>query len=290
MEKRGQLTRVCSSCGIQKPLSAFLQITAGQGTTYGAVCASCRSKEAREQIKKNPLEEEKSSGTQAGARIGSKQRVAMEKERIRLLKEEKENEITETKKQDSLTADKFDRTEKLEKSEKTHRDEIEAKRKRGFLTQRIRVSSQAMIGQKFEDRNSASAHFNEKQQGIETKKIEDAIKHELRLTSVDVSAATPGHVTRVDNPTFRAFMSWLGTSAPIVQAMERALGKPSAQPASAKSESALAKAEPHKSPSSYSTKQTTFANHSLSEKPAKQQESPDTSSVKDYIKNNWRKR
>jgi hypothetical protein len=36
------LTKTCSACGMQKSLSAFLEASGPQGTTYGSICSACR--------------------------------------------------------------------------------------------------------------------------------------------------------------------------------------------------------------------------------------------------------
>lgn len=284
MEKRDQLTRTCTVCGLQKPLSAFLQITA-KGTTYGAICASCRNKSAKSNIK--TLDDERSSTTNAGARIGAKERTEIEREKQRLKKETKDSNLKEARQNELLETDKLDRADKLEKAEKSHRGEIEEKKKRGFLNyQSIKqpASTQSLIGQKIEDRTfAAKAHFNERQQTIEAKKVEDAIKQELRINSVDLSG-TPHHsMTSANNPTFRAFLTWLGSSAPIVRAMDQMFSK---------SAPLAEKAAMQKSVNTLASQQTTFAKSVANEKAAKTTrevagQKPDV--IKEFINKSWRR-
>lgn len=67
-EKRG-LLKICSICGQQKPLSAFLQLAGTRGGSYGNVCATCRSAGLDKPIAK---EVEDHSQTTSGLEIDAK--------------------------------------------------------------------------------------------------------------------------------------------------------------------------------------------------------------------------
>jgi hypothetical protein len=56
------LTKTCSSCNLQKPLSAFLEMTSTRGAVYGNICSSCR-KTAAEKNKKPGDHEGTTTGT-----------------------------------------------------------------------------------------------------------------------------------------------------------------------------------------------------------------------------------
>src|SRR5689334_3391181 len=58
MRKQAQMstshtTRICSSCGQRKSLSAFLQLDEKNGTTYGTLCSTCRKTQANETEKES---------------------------------------------------------------------------------------------------------------------------------------------------------------------------------------------------------------------------------------------
>ena len=114
-----KLTRVCASCGIEKPISAFLQLTGAHGTTYGAVCATCRSRDARKA--KTPAPKDESSSSTSGHRIGAKQKAFIDKELYRQLKEFQESDKKERNKKEELTKEKFEKVSTKEKAEKLHR-------------------------------------------------------------------------------------------------------------------------------------------------------------------------
>src|SRR3990167_7374031 len=113
MAKREHLTRICTACGMEKPLSAFLQITGAQGTTYGNICSTCRGTGAKEKSSVPALEEEQSS-TSSGIRIGSKQKVEIEKEKKRELDELKQHYVEEEKKREQIITEKITTTEQKE--------------------------------------------------------------------------------------------------------------------------------------------------------------------------------
>ena len=65
------LTKTCSSCGQQKPLSAFLQLAGAKGSMYGNICASCRKTVATQGHK----ETDEGTTRKADHRIGSEEKV-----------------------------------------------------------------------------------------------------------------------------------------------------------------------------------------------------------------------
>jgi hypothetical protein len=73
-EPKSPLLKTCQSCGLQKPLTAFLQLSQ-EGTEYGNICADCRKKAAEKELKK----ERDKSGGQSGLKIDSKARLTIEK-------------------------------------------------------------------------------------------------------------------------------------------------------------------------------------------------------------------
>ena len=62
------LMKTCSSCGKQKPLSAFLQLSGKEGATYGNVCSICR----KTAIEKPNIEPDESTRQGSGVVIDSK--------------------------------------------------------------------------------------------------------------------------------------------------------------------------------------------------------------------------
>lgn len=141
MNKPNQITRTCSSCGLEKPLNAFLQLTDTRGTTYGSICVTCRSEGKGEKVEKKQTEEEGKT-TPSGARIGAKEKIYAEEEKKRSLKNLKELYRKDQRVIDDKAQLKIEKIAQKQFEEKTHRETyIEAKKKRGFLGQQV-VTSQ----------------------------------------------------------------------------------------------------------------------------------------------------
>lgn len=66
------LLKTCSSCGQQKPLSAFRQFAGAHGSMYGNICASCRKAHSE---KSAPKETEEGTTRKSDHRIGIEEKV-----------------------------------------------------------------------------------------------------------------------------------------------------------------------------------------------------------------------
>lgn len=289
MEKR-DLRRACTACGIQKPISAFLQITADQGTTYGAICASCRGKGIREKVIKKPILEEDRGSTTSESRVGIKQRAEVEKAKAKQLKETKEKDLAEKRRRENFIFEKFERGEEIKKSEKDIRNEISIKQNVTIGKPTKPFGTQSIIGQRMEERAAfaASAQFNEKQQTIEVNKTQEAIKQELQTNRIDPNA-TPHHdQAKTRSVGFNAYLAWLGPSAPVVRAV---MGRVLDNKAAAKSQVDTAKNNLQKTASKLSTQPTTFAKLGPDATKAKinkeNSQTQNTESVNNYIKKRW---
>ncbi|MFZ2314756.1 MAG: hypothetical protein WAW86_03720 [Gammaproteobacteria bacterium] len=167
MKKPPTLTKTCTSCGIEKPLSAFLLLTK-QGTVYGSICASCR------QAPKSK-EYEDSTTSKTGLKIDTKSRIHTEidkKEKFDQVEEEyyEERDENEEKEIDKVDA-KQDRVDK----EKKHRHEHLSKRSFLSTTQ----------PNHFQQPNAPQTQ--QAQQIEHGVKLEQAAQEEKKLTEVDVN-------------------------------------------------------------------------------------------------------
>jgi hypothetical protein len=123
MTKYTTPTKTCSHCGLQKPLSAFLEMTYTHGVGYGNVCASCRktnintSKEA-DDFTGNKTEHKLDYKMRAQDEIDKRQRwkeIEEEYYEGRQLNEEKQNK-TNIKSESLSDIEKKRRKEYLEKN------------------------------------------------------------------------------------------------------------------------------------------------------------------------------
>src|SRR5579885_705059 len=189
------LTKTCSSCGQQKPMSAFLQLAGPQGTTYGSVCASCRKSNAEKPSLPKELEGTITSGT--WTKIDSKTKVKAEIDKRELRKQVEEDYFEERDKKDEK---KIKRTEKIWGIAQDEKKRIE---KRSFLDSSKKPSS-----------ISSSMVFGGEEQKAKAGKIDFA-------TGPVENTRVTGQVKLTQSPIFQAFKSWLG-NAPIVSTSEKA--------------------------------------------------------------------
>ena len=116
-----RLTRTCVACGIQKPLSAFLEISGAKGAMYGNICATCRG--AGITGKPVPTEDEYST-SKSSSTIDAKARYQIDLERKRKLQEVKDLNLEEQKKRDTVSVEKSERSEIIKKAEKEHQEKF----------------------------------------------------------------------------------------------------------------------------------------------------------------------
>ncbi len=222
MDKENLLTRVCTSCGEKKSLSAFLQLGGNQGTTYGAICSDCR----RTVIK--PKQAPKESGetsTSSGNRIGNQQKVAIELERKRQHQSLQEFYQQEKKQQDHALNKLEKSSEEIEKVDrKSHKLYIENQKQHGFLRNTKNVATVAVrtaatprtaieISSEIKQRESV-AQTEDKQ------KRETSMQDEIKLTTIDFSVPflDPAILgVRHNSISLLRFKQWLGESAPTAR-------------------------------------------------------------------------
>lgn len=183
MEKKSPLTRTCFSCGIEKPLAAFLQLSGTQGTLYGNICADCRNIDIRN--KKQNLDTEERGRSSTGIRIDSKVKVQREIDQKIALQKQKDDHLEENKKLEKDSADKSEQIISKEKGEKDHRTRyIEAKQKRDFLGLKQKaVSSKS-------DFSTQEKNINLDLNQSENQRKEDNKREELNQTTDFSSGAS----------------------------------------------------------------------------------------------------
>lgn len=210
------LTRTCAVCGLQKPLAAFLQISGEHGTLYGNICAACRG--SGRTIKNPKLSDEKEKGG-ASLRIGSKEKIYAEKDQRQKIKDIKELFNKEAKRREALTQQKLEATEEKEKERK---EKLFLDPKQGFLAKNSLIKESNR-------KESVEATTVKKAQDIremmvENIKMEDALRQEIQMTTADLAVPYIEPQTwhlRYHGEHFLRFKAWLGTSSPIVTALER---------------------------------------------------------------------
>src|SRR3990167_2280096 len=189
------LIKTCTVCGLQKPLSAFLQLTGPDGTTYGNICATCR-KTFQEPIPKEP-EEGARRGT-GGAKIRANERVASEIGKKEHKQQIEERYQEEEEKEDKIKATQTQKIEKISKDQQLHREGF---LRRSFLDTRSKTEAPDQAG--------SFSELTAKEQRI------DLTTGPFRDTEI------AGKI-KYESSIFKEFRSRvLGKAAPIVSASEK---------------------------------------------------------------------
>lgn len=187
-----QLTRICTACGLEKPLTAFLYLTARSGTTYGSICATCRGKGITEATKKPAVEDEKAPPAYS-FQLGVKQLAEIELQRKRDREDRQEKQEAESKKQEELLHSKAESTEIKEDADKLRREVwLQDKQRQRFLDYQSKenpFSARALLEQKKGHHFMESLILEEKRRAIDTNQKTEAMQREERKSGVDLSGA-----------------------------------------------------------------------------------------------------
>lgn len=195
------LYKTCSSCGLQKPLSAFLQLSGTKGTTYGNVCASCRKSESEGESKSHK-EEEGTRRQVGGSRIGAQERVAAETE-----KEKIRRDIDERYHENRDEA-AVEQSEVAEKKQALAQTEKKRREKSTFL--------------------NANRSYSEANNNAKQTTWQEILSEEVREQQPDFTKDAPtdtaiaGKSKYVQSSIFQQFMSWLNKGSAMARASDQA--------------------------------------------------------------------
>src|SRR5688572_1573377 len=207
--KSTQLTKTCLTCGTEKPLTAFLQLTGAEGSSYGSICATCRGTSAESPpvvIEK----EEDPSRSSGGFRIGAKEKVFLEKTQKEFLDLKKAREEKADQKKFQLSADMIERSEQREKSEKEHRKNyIEARQKKPFLSSDKKAPPpNRVVDPTIQMQETEATERAEQQQAGAVQEFQKT-NVDFANPFVDEHSATIGR----QGAAFNTLRTWLGESA-----------------------------------------------------------------------------
>ncbi len=220
MTDHKRLTRTCSACGIEKPISAFLHLSGSGGAVYGAICSTCRGKGIKEKAQKFVSEEER-TGTTAALRIGTKELMEIELQKKLAFEKLQHEREEQAKKRDQDSSEKSESTELKEKAQKLLREKyLEDKQKQSFLNYQSKkppTTTDALI--------KNSPILEEKKRALDAFQQKENIKLEQQKTGIDLSGAPvldpqQSLISR-HNPMFENFKTWLGASAPIAKTLNK---------------------------------------------------------------------
>lgn len=201
------LKKICSSCGKQKPLSAFLQLTGQQGTTYSNICADCRKANA-EKVNESKQAEGSTRST-SGLKIDSKTKV--------------HDEILD-KKQQYETAERYkEEREKIEEEKEQHEQQKLVQEKDSKQHQKSFLGKSPYLTPSKTEDQKRFANFQQIEEGAKN----EAIKEEDKKKEIDLStgAYMPSQTGEIkqQSAAFLRFKKWVGMSAPVSRVLGPAL-------------------------------------------------------------------
>ncbi len=225
-----QLTRTCIICGIEKPLSAFLQLSGKDGTSYGNICAKCRSL-GKTSKPVTPATEDERGTTPSGIGIRGKEKIYADTKREQKIHTLKELYKKEEIKKQEVIEDKKERISLKEMSEKKHR-EFYINPKKDVPSTDKKQTQQIITNQQDQKKRNIMSVAEQHQTILEGKEkqhvdnIKTIAKEETKKTTTDFNNLFHGIETgrsEMQSAEVKKFFKWLGSSAPIVRMVEQGL-------------------------------------------------------------------
>jgi hypothetical protein len=215
MSKQNLLAKTCIACGLQKPISAFLQISGPQGTSYGNICSTCRGSGADKKVVIDQAEDGR-SGSSTGLKIDSKAKVQIDRDKQAVSELKKELDLTEHEKQLATSEDKAERKDDKEVAERKHRESyIEPKKTDSFFARKTDTKLPLLRSiqekQSLEHRTSVE-HVAKK----ETQQKDAAVKQDAKDKGLDLSDIATDQIiggkVKTTTGEYNRLKSWFGNA------------------------------------------------------------------------------
>jgi hypothetical protein len=205
------LIKTCNTCGLSKPLSAFLQLSATNQAIYGNTCSACRKANKDKPI--IPPTEEGSTSSKIGLKIDAKTKVKSDTDRK--LFQEHIQEVSEKEREDKNIVKKkrIEKRQLTAKKERSHREGY--LKKASFLQSKPKVAPLpgGVAERGFANKEKARQHIDYTKPLLDTQ-ITGKIKHQSSTKKIfEASIGKPRSV-------FQTFRAWAG-KAPIVKNVEK---------------------------------------------------------------------
>lgn len=207
MNKPPVLTKKCASCGIEKPMTAFLVLQTQVGAQYGNICANCRQKPVKQSV--TPAQDiEDASGTSERHTIDNKAKVAIEKDRQQRFKE---TSIRDSEKMIEVEEEKNVLREKksaLSFEEKKHRET--------FLNT-LSTSKPAAVRHEEKKRAERIKEQAIIQQHDHAQKEHEKTQQETNEIGFTNPLVGPTDRLKHQSTTFKQFLAWAGEGSVIAK-------------------------------------------------------------------------
>ncbi len=193
MSNRHTLTKTCSHCGEQKPISAFLHMADAQGAIYGNICSSCRSILMGD---KAGAKDDERTRSDTRAAIDAKAKVQSEVDKRKQRQDQKTLDATAKQKEEAKRSIKTELTQKIESGEKK---------------QRVQSGRTSFLDSTNIAKLTSTTHATDSSNTIREKTTTDLTK--------TFQGFSQGLKAEHKTATFLQFMAKLGLSAPIAATM-----------------------------------------------------------------------
>src|SRR3990167_6870913 len=184
------LMKVCRTCGLQKPLSAFLQLSNQGGLAYGNICATCRN---TQKDQRSTAAESEVSGTRTGLKIDAKLKTQVEADQRLLNKRVVETNKLERTKQVLTKGQRIQKVQQKARQERSHRE--------GFLQRKLAAASKAVVPAQTAATKAIFAAEQKRKTG------------DVNYSVEQVDMTRQGQLEKHRSPEFRRLQQWLGNSA-----------------------------------------------------------------------------
>lgn len=131
------LTKICAHCGLEKPLTAFLQMDSDKGAVYGQLCENCR-KTAMEDAKEKEIDSSATT-SDTGLKIDSKSKVQEDTTKQEKFQLTEEQYYHDRDKQEEKLVKADEKSQQLTRQERNHREKFI---KSSFLNTAVRTHIQ----------------------------------------------------------------------------------------------------------------------------------------------------
>ena len=172
-----QIAKTCINCSLQKPISAFLQITGPHGTSYGNICSTCRGSGLGKKLVIPVAEDTSTSSSATGLKIDAKSKMQADLEKKEAVEKKQEEDKKEREKIDLKNAAQEERKEIKQSLEKKHRNNFldTNKQTSSFLEYQSKKPEDKRLGLEQQTLNEVMQN------------TDSAIKQEIKAKSVDLS-------------------------------------------------------------------------------------------------------
>jgi hypothetical protein len=194
-------TKICASCGLEKPLSAFLELSGDAAGTYGNICGTCRKSHIENLKSKDAAEG--SSRTETGHKIDSKVKVAKDIDKKQTAERIEEEYHEERDENELIESDELEKKDTKQSVERKHRETFLDRRRVPTDAHKTNDSTKTHVTAQEEtrERQNTQTHFRD-----------ESKKTEIDLTSPVIDTYIPGK-KKFEGVAIRAFANWARGSA-----------------------------------------------------------------------------